>query len=94
MPGGTKYSRPRTFRVPLSDKVVGHHFLARGGHVADLLQWLRQEFPAASLRETLRAYHFLLKTTDLDRGGPRRTLRHPEAEITSFEIEGSARGIS
>ncbi|MDR3671352.1 MAG: hypothetical protein P4L36_10920 [Holophaga sp.] len=85
---------PRPFRIPLSDKVVGHHFRARGGQARDLLAWLRAEFPAASLRETLRAYHFLLKTTELERGGPRRTLSHPEADITSNEIQGSARGIS
>jgi hypothetical protein len=85
---------PRPFRIPLSDKVVGHHFLARGGQAEDLLGWLRTEFPAASLREVLRAYHFLLKTTDVDRTGPRRTLWHPEADITSNEVQGSARGIS
>jgi hypothetical protein len=85
---------PRHFRIPLSDKVVGHHFLARGGEAKDLLAWLRTEFPGASLREILRAYHFLLKTTQVDRSGPRRTLWHPEAEITSNEIQGSARGIS
>jgi hypothetical protein len=83
---------PRTFRVPLSDKVVEHHFQRRGGHAQDLLAWLRAEFPEASLRETLRAYHCLLKTTDVARNGPRRTLRHPEAELTSYAIEGSARG--
>jgi len=85
---------PRTFRIPLSDKVVGHHFRARGGHAPDLLDWLRQEFPGASLRETLRAYHFLLKTTGVERDGPRRTLRHPEADITSNEIQGSVHGLS
>jgi hypothetical protein len=85
---------PRHFRIPLSDKVVVHHFLARGGQARDLLAWLRAEFPEASLRELLRAYHCLLKATDVDRGGPRRTLWHPEADITSHEIQGSARGIS
>jgi len=85
---------PRSFRLPLSDKVVGHHFLARGGSAPDLLAWLRAEFPDASLREVLRAYHFLLKTTEVDRDGPRRTLGHPEAEITSNAIQGSVRGIS
>jgi hypothetical protein len=85
---------PRAFRIPLSDKVVGHHFLARGGSAPDLLRWLRTEFPEASLRELLRAYHCLLKHTEVDRGGPRRTLWHPEADITSNEIQGSARGIS
>ena len=85
---------PRAFRVPLSDKVVGHHFQARGGHAGDLLAWVRAEFPEASLRELLRAYHYLLKTTELDRGGRRRTLPHPEAEITSIAIQGSARGKS
>ena len=83
---------PRQFRVPLSDKVVRHHFLGRGGQADDLLAWLRAEFPEASLRETLRAYHCLLKATTVDRGGPRRTLRHPEADLTSHAIEGSARG--
>ena len=85
---------PRTFRIPLSDKVVGHHFRARGGQAPDLLLWLRQEFPGASLRETLRAYHFLLKTTEVERHGPRRPLRHPEADITSNEIQGSVHGLS
>ena len=85
---------PRTFRIPLSDKVVGHHFRARGGHAPDLLAWLREEFPDASLRETLRAYHYLLKATDVDRSGLRRTLRHPEADLTSAAIDGSARGSS
>jgi hypothetical protein len=85
---------PRRFRIPLSEKVVAHHFLARGGQARDLLGWLRAEFPGASLREILRAYHFLLKTSEVDRAGPRRTLRHPEADITSNEIQGSARGIS
>jgi len=85
---------PRTFRVPLSDKGVAHHFLAGGGQAADLLLWLRQEFPAASLRETLRAYHFLLKTTEVARDGPRRTLRHPEADLTSHAIQGSVHGLS
>ena len=74
--------------------MVGHHFLGRGGAAPDLLAWLRTEFPDASLRELLRAYHFLLKRTEVDRSGPRRTLWHPEADITSNEIQGSARGIS
>jgi hypothetical protein len=85
---------PKSFRVPLSDKVVGHHFLQQGGHADDLLAWLREEFPEASLRETLRAYHFLLKTTQVARGGTRRTLSHPEGQITSNEIEGSAHGVA
>jgi hypothetical protein len=85
---------PRAFRIPLSDKVVGHHFLARGGEARDLLAWLMAEFPEASLREILRAYHFLLKTTAVDRGSGRRMRTHPEADITSNEIRGSARGIS
>jgi len=83
---------PRTFRVPLSDKVVGHHFRGRGGTAEDLLAWIRAEFPEASLRETLRAYHCLLKGTVVDRSGRRRTLAHPEAEITSVAIAGSLHG--
>ncbi len=83
---------PRSFRVPLSDRVVLQHFRGRGGQAPDLLAWLRAEFPGASLRETLRAYHCLLKATTVDRGGQRRTLRHPEAELTSTAIEGSAHG--
>ena len=85
---------PRSFRVPLSDKVVSHHFLHRGGHAEDLLPWLQAEFPEASLREILRAYHCLLKTTQVTRGGARRTLSHAEAHITSTIIEGRAHGIS
>jgi hypothetical protein len=85
---------PRRFRIPLSDKVVGHHFRLRGGRTEDLLGWLRAEFPEASLREILRGYHYLLKSTDVVRGGPSRTLRHPEADIISQAIEGSLRGIS
>ena len=85
---------PRSFRVPLSDKVVLHHFLARGGRAGDLLAWLRAEFPEASLRELLRAYHCLLKATAVDRRGQRRTLRHPEADLTSTAIQGSAHGSS
>jgi hypothetical protein len=84
----------RSFRVPLSDKVVGHHFQHRGGQADDLLVWLRAEFPEASLREILRAYHFLLKSTEVTRGGPRRTVAHPEGRITSTVIQGSARGIA
>ena len=85
---------PRTFRLPLSEKRVRHHFLARGGYAEDLLSWLRAEFPQASLRETLRAYHFLLKHSVVTLGGPRRTLVHPEAEITSNEVEGRGRGAA
>jgi len=85
---------PRIFRVPLSDKVVGHRFTRRGGHSGDLLKWLRDEFPEAGLREVLRAYHYLLKSTQVQRDGPRRTLSHPEAEITSHEIQGSAHGTT
>jgi len=85
---------PGRFRLPLSDKVVDHHFRAQGGHADDLLEWLRGEFPEASLREILRAYHFLLKATRVERGGTRRTLWHPEAEITSNIIQGHLRGIS
>lgn len=84
--------QPKSVRLPLSSKVVGHHFKHRGGRADDLLLWLRQEFPDASLRETLRAYHFLLKSTAVDRDGPRRTLAHPEADITSHEIEGTLHG--
>jgi len=85
---------PGHFRIPLSDKVVAHHFLRGGGHAGDLLAWLRAEFPEASLRETLRAYHCLLKSTTVTRDGLRRTLHHPEADLTSVEIEGSARGLA
>jgi len=85
---------PKSFRVPLSDKVVGHHFAHGGGHADDLLTWIREEFPEAGLREVLRAYHYLLKTTRVQRGGPRRTLVHPEAEITSHEIQGSSHGTA
>ena len=85
---------PRNFRIPLSDKVVGHHFRHRGGRAQDLLAWLRAEFPEASLREILRAYHYLLKSTEVVRDGPRRTLSHPEADILSQSIAGSLRGIS
>ena len=85
---------PKTFRVPLSDKVVGHHFLHSGGHAGDLLPWLRAEFPDASLREILRAYHFLLKSTRVTRAGTRRTCTHPEARITSNVIEGSSHGVA
>ena len=82
----------RTFRVPLSDKVVGHHFQHGGGEASDLLGWLRAEFPEASLRELLRAYHYLLKATRVTHRGQRRTLDHPEAAITSNVIEGRALG--
>jgi len=85
---------PGHFRIPLSDKVVTHHFQRGGGHAEDLLAWLRAEFPDASLRETLRAYHCLLKGTAVTRDGPRRTLRHPEADLTSHAIEGRARGLA
>ncbi len=85
---------PKPFRIPLSDKVVRHHFHRAGGHAEDLLPWLRAEFPEASLREILRAYHYLLKSTDVNRGIRRRTLSHPEAHITSNEIQGSARGVA
>ena len=85
---------PRSFRVPLSDKVVGHHFHNRGGQAGDLLPWLRAEFPDASLREILRAYHYLLKSSQVTRGATRRTCVHPEARITSNVIEGSALGVA
>ena len=85
---------PKKFRIPLSDKLVGHRFTHRGGNTDDLLGWLRGEFPEAGLREVLRAYHFLLKSTEVKRDGPRRTLIHPEAEITSNEIRGRAHGGS
>jgi hypothetical protein len=85
---------PRTFRVPLSDKVVAHHFQRAGGHAPDLLPWLRAEFPEASLREILRAYHFLLKSTQVTRSAARRTLSHPEARITSNAIDGSTHGVA
>lgn len=83
---------PRNIRLPLSFKVVSHHFARAGGQADDLLLWLREEFPEASLRETLRAYHHLLKTTQVARDGARRTLIHPEADITSYEIEGTLHG--
>ena len=85
---------PKTFRIPLSDKVVGHHFQSGGGRAEDLLSWLRTEFPEASLREILRGYHYLLKTTQVTRGGPRRTLSHPEAHITSSVLEGNTHGVA
>jgi len=85
---------PKTFRIPLSDKVVGHHFQRGGGRAEDLLSWLRTEFPEASLREILRGYHYLLKTTQVTRGGARRTLSHPEAHITSSAIEGNTHGVA
>lgn len=84
--------QPRHIRLPLSFKVVAHHFKHGGGQADDLLLWIRKEFPEATLRETLRAYHHLLKTTNVNRDGTRRTLVHPEAEITSFEIEGALNG--
>jgi len=85
---------PRSFRLPLSEKLVLHQFRARGGHAADLLSWLRAEFPEASLRETLRAYHFLLKHSTVVRTGRKRSLGHPEAEITFHELEGRDRGAA
>jgi hypothetical protein len=81
------------FRVPLSDKVVEHHFRARGGRTEDLLPWITSEFPQASLREVLRAYHFLLKSTAVDRSGQVRILSHREADVTSCVIGGQAHGI-
>jgi hypothetical protein len=85
---------PRSFRVPLSEKLVAHHFKARGGHAEDLLAWLGAEFPQATLREILRAYHFLLKHTVVTRGGARRVLALPEAEVTSNQVEGRDRGAA
>lgn len=85
---------PKAFRVPLSNRLVEHRFLMCGGTTEDLLGWLRQEFPEAGLREVLRAYHFLLKTTDVTRGGPRRTICHHEAEITSYEVRGITHGTA
>lgn len=84
--------RPHHVRLPLSFNVVSHHFRRAGGQADDLLLWLRQEFPEASLRETLRAYHHLLKTTKVNRDGKCRILVHPEADITSYEIEGTLHG--
>ena len=84
----------KTFRIPLSDKVVGHHFQRAGGSATDLLGWVRQEFPDASLRELLRAYHYLLKSTEVTRTGARRTLHHPEASIVSVAIEGTRHGVA
>ena len=85
---------PKAFRVPLSDKVVGHHFQHRGGQASDLLPWLRAEFPDASLREILRAYHYLLKSTQVTRSATRRSCQHPEGRITSNVIEGSSLGVA
>jgi hypothetical protein len=82
------------YRVPLSERVVMHRFKAKGGQADDLLPWLRAEFPEATLREILRAYHFLLKGTDSKPGGTRRIVHHPEAEIRSHVIEGTLKGGS
>lgn len=82
------------YRVPLSERVVMHRFKAKGGQADDLLPWLRAEFPEATLREILRAYHFLLKGTDSRAGGKRRIVHHPEAEIRSNVIEGTLKGGS
>ncbi|WP_316410289.1 hypothetical protein [Mesoterricola sediminis] len=91
---------PKTFRIPLSDKLVGHRFARKGGHADDLLGWLREEFPEAGLREVLRSYHFLLKTTAVNRNGPRRTLEHPEsttgatATTPSCLVQTEARSVA
>lgn len=82
------------FRVPLSDKVVAHHFRARGGSAEDLMPWLLQEFPEASLREVLRAYHHLLKTTEVARTREQRVLRHPEGDIQGCRIGGTVHGTA
>jgi hypothetical protein len=84
----------RPFRQPLSEAQVELRFAARDAAAEDLLAWLRTEFPEASLREILRAYHFLLKHTEVTRGGARRTLVHPEAEISSNIVSGRARGAA
>lgn len=82
---------PQQVRVPLSDKVIQKRFLQSGNAAPDLLLWLQQAFPQASLREILRGYHFLLKKTHVAHGGPIRVMQHPEALIRSLEVAG--RGI-
>lgn len=82
------------FRAPLTAKVVMHRFVATGAGSQDLLAWIAAEFPEAGLREVIRAYHLLLKETEVTRGGERRVISLPEADLTSQPVAGVLDGAS
>lgn len=85
---------PGVFRMPLTARVVEKRYRAWGRMTLDLLAWITVEFPEASLREVIRAYHHLLKINDVTRGGERRVLEVPGALITSQPVGGTRRGIA